>query len=136
MPKKDPYLEFKMKQLRKKHRRIPKWFTKKVDDQLKYIFYHEKHGRFPTAEERILIKLQPYTVPYRINRIADATNIDYKNISRNIKSLERKKLVEIKDNYNLEKQKSGRYKTYHYKEIYATQEGKRFIRKRLGYKGY
>lgn len=136
MAKKSPYLEYKLKEFREKKVRFPKWFTKKVDDPLHHIFYYEKHGRFPTAEERILIKLQPFTVPFRIDLIAKETNIDYKNISRYLRSLEKKKLVEIKHNYTLIKQKSGRYKTYHYKEIYATKEGKRLIRKRLGFKGY
>lgn len=117
-----PYMTTKS---RKRKFYVPKWIWKVKGNwlQSEYIDFHEKHGRFPNNEERILARIKPFS-ENRIKEIANDTQIDYKNISRYLKQMEKKKLIKIESDYRFKKQKSGRLKTHHYKIVKITEKGR------------
>lgn len=105
--------------------RIPKWIWKLTPLEKAYHrSFYSKYGRFANNEERILNNLGT-TMKYRakIDVLAKDSNIDYKNISRYLKRLEKKGLIRIESESRDEKLKSGMYKTYHYKEVSMTSKG-------------
>jgi DNA-binding MarR family transcriptional regulator len=112
---------------------VPKWIHKIKSDwlQSEYIEYFEKNGRFPNNEERILARIKPFS-DNKIKNIANDTVIDYKNISRYLNKMEKKGLIKTKTDYRYKRQKSGRLKKYHHKEINITKKGRDLHKKLFG----
>lgn len=110
-----------------RHRKfyVPKWIWKVKDKWLQsdYITYHEKHWKFPNNEERILARLEG-NLRFTVREIAKETVIDYKNISRYLKKMERKGLITLEPDYRFKHTKSGRLKQYHTKRARLTEKGR------------
>ncbi len=118
---------------RSKKYRIPKWIYKhEYLGKSTHISFRKKYGRWANNEERILVSMYSYS-DYTLKHLSEGSKIDYKNISRYLKSMEKKKLIEIKDDYKFKKQKSGKLKTYHTKEVRLAKKGVDLKRKILGY---
>ena len=110
-----------------RHRKfyVPKWIWKVKENwlQSEYIDYHEKHGRFPNNEERILARIKPFS-HNPLKEVSNDNAIDYKNISRYLNKMEKKGLIKVESDYDFKTQKSGRLKTYHHKNIKITNKGR------------
>ena len=118
---------------RSKKYRIPKWLSK--HDTLHksiHISFRKKYGRFANNEERILMSMYSFS-DYTLKQLSKNSKIDYKNISRYLKSMEKKKLITIKDDYKFKTQKSGRLKQYHTKEVRLAKKGRNQKKEILGY---
>ncbi|HUS49604.1 MAG TPA: MarR family winged helix-turn-helix transcriptional regulator [Candidatus Paceibacterota bacterium] len=104
---------------------VPKWVYKIKTAWLQstYIDYHEKHDRFPNNEERILAQIHPFS-RNSVKQTAKETAIDYKNISRYLKKMEKKGLITIEQDYSFKTMKSGTLKYIYYKNILITKKGK------------
>ncbi len=113
--------------------RIPKWLSKH-DSLYKSIHMdiRKKLGRWANNEERILVSMFSFS-DYKIQNLSKMSKIDYKNISRYLKPMEKKGLIKIKDDYRYEKQKSGKYKQYHLKEVSLAEKGRDKKKELLGY---
>ena len=115
-----------------RHRKfyVPKWIWKVKENWLQstYIDYHEKHGRFPNNEERILARIKPFSTN-SLKEVSKDTVIDYTNISRYLNKMEKKGLIKIESDYDFKTQKSGKLKTYHHKNIKITNKGRDLFKK-------
>lgn len=123
----------KQHKIRYKKYRFPKWFDK-YDIHGKYsnIHFRKRFGRWMNNEERIIVEMYAYS-DYKIREISKKAKINYKNISRYLKTLEKKNLILIKDDYRFERMKSGKLKKYNIKEVRLTDKG---IKKRKDYLGF
>lgn len=112
---------------------VPKWVYKVKTAWLQstYIDYHEKHGRFPNNEERILAQIHPFS-RNSVKQTAKETAIDYKNISRYLKNMEKKGLITINSDYHFKRMKSGTLKTIHTKDVNITEKGGKLYDKIFG----
>lgn len=118
---------------RSKKYRIPKWLSK--HDTLHksiHISFRKKYGRWANNEERIMLTMFSYS-DYTLKELSKNSKIDYKNISRYLKSMKKKKLITIKDDYRFKKQKSGILKTFHTKEVSLAKKGVDLKKEILGY---
>lgn len=132
MKKGETYID-KSGKWRSKKYRIPKWLSKHDDTNKSiHLRFRKKYGRFANNEERILMSMFSFS-DYQLKNLSKRSKIDYKNISRYLKSMEKKKLIEIKEDYKFKKQKSGRLKTYHTKEVRLAKKGVDLKREILGY---
>ena len=96
--------KYVVKCLEEENIRIPIWFFK---FRFKWDAYHfrEKHGRFPNNKERIMICLNEWGSSYfSIKDLAEHSAIDYKNISRYIKELEKDREIVVRPTYNNQKE--------------------------------
>ncbi len=82
--------------------RIPLWFFKFKFKWNAYRF-REENNRFPNNKERILISLKEGGTYYNTKELAEDTGIDYKNISRYIKELEKEREIKIRPMQNNQK---------------------------------
>ena len=118
-----------------RHRKfyVPKWVKKIKSSALQsdYIDYHEKFGRFPNNEERILAKIKPFS-RNSVKEVSKDTNIDYRNVSRYLKKMEKKGTITIKPDYRFKTMKSGRLKQYHVKNVNITKKGRNVYNKIFG----
>lgn len=118
-----------------RHRKfyVPKWIWKIKSSALQsdYIDYQERFGRFPNNEERILARIKPFS-RNSVKEVSKDTVIDYKNISRYLKKMEKKGLITIEPDYRFKTMKSGRLKKYHVKNVNITKKGKGLYDKIFG----
>ena len=118
---------------RTKKYRIPKWISKyEWLGKSTHIKFRKRYGRWANNEERLLLSMYSFS-DYNLKELSNNSKIDYKNISRYLKSMEKKKLIEIKDDYRFKEQKSGRLKTYHTKEVRLAEKGRDLKKEILGY---
>lgn len=118
---------------RTKKYRIPKWLSKhEYLGKSTHMSFRKKYGRWANNEERILVSMFSFS-DYTLKQLSNNSKIDYKNISRYLKSMKKKGLITIKDDYRFEKQKSGRLKTYHTKEVRLDKKGRDKKQEILGY---
>jgi len=104
---------------------VPKWIHKVKDKWLlnDYVRFHETNLRFPNNEERILAVVEP-NLRRNVKEIANLSKIDYKNLSRYLKKMEKKGLITIEPDIRYKNMKSGRLKRINTKEAKLTKEGK------------
>lgn len=118
-----------------RHRKfyVPKWIWKVKYEPLRSecIDFHEKHGRFPNNEERILARVKPFSYN-PIKEVSKDTCIDYRNISRYLKRMEKKGLIKTEPHESIKTMKSGRLKTYHTKNIKIAKKGRNLYNKIFG----
>ncbi len=118
---------------RSKKYRIPKWLNKHdYTHRSNHISFRKRFGKWANNEERILMSMFNF-IDYRLKDLSNLSKIDYKNISRYLKSMEKKRLVTIKDDYEFEKQKSGKLKTYNHKVVSLSKKGRDLKKDILGY---
>ncbi len=115
----------KMQKTRYRKFRVPKWIYKikgkwRLND---YVRFHETNLRFPNNEERILAVVSE-NLRRTIKDISNETAIDYRNISRYLKEMEKKGLIKFEPDTKYKYTKSGRLKSYHSKQAKITKEGK------------
>lgn len=130
---KTPMGTMKTSKIRYRKFYVPKWIWKVKDKWLQsdYIHFHDRHSRFPNNEERVLARVKG-GIRYTINDIAKDTVIDYKNISRYLKKMEKKGLITIEPDYKFKTMKSGRLKEYHTKRVRLTKKGEGSYSKLFG----
>lgn len=130
---KTPIGTSKYSKIRKRKFYVPKWIWKVKNTWLQsdYIDYHEKHGRFPNNEERILARVKPFS-HNPMTDVSKDTQIDYKNISRYLKRMEKKGLIIVEPGYRYKTMKSGRLKEYHTKNVKITKKGRTLYDKIFG----
>lgn len=118
---------------RSKKYRIPKWLSK--HDTLHksiHISFRKKYGRWANNEERIMLTMFSSS-DYTLKELSKGSKVDYKNISRYLKSMEKKELITIKEDYRYKEQKSGRLKAHHHKEVSLSKKGRTLKKEILGY---
>lgn len=115
----------RMKKGRYRKFNVPNWVYKIKDKWLlnDYVRFHETNLRFPNNEERILAIVET-NLRRTVRDIANDTAIDYSNISRYLKRMEKKGLVKFKPDIKYKTTKSGRLKSYHFKQAKITPKGK------------
>jgi predicted transcriptional regulator len=117
--------------------RVPKWVwnLKKENEGVlsSATDFYEIHRRFPNNEERILSRVH-YTGWTSVKEMANDTGIDYKNISRYLKKMEKKGLITIEPEYHIKTMPSGKNKRYHWKNIKPTKKGKDLHKELFGWR--
>ena len=123
----------KQHKIRYKKTRIPKWLNKfGVYGKSSHINFRQKFGRWANNEERIVMEIYGGS-DIGLKSLSKKSKIDYKNISRYLKKLEKKDLIKTESEFKFKKMPSGKLKRYNYKEIRLTQKG---IKKRKDILGY
>ena len=95
--------KFWVKLLEDEDVRIPIWFLKFRFKHGVYKFREANNNHFPNNKERILISLKEGGTYYNTKELAKDTAIDYKNISRYIKELEKEREIVIRPMVNNQK---------------------------------
>jgi len=132
MKKGETYID-KSGKWRSKKYRIPKWLSKHNDTNKSiHLRFRKKYGRFANNEERILMSMFSFS-DYQLKELSKQSKVDYSNISRYLKSMEKKKLITIKKDYRFKKQASGTLKTFHTKEVSLSKKGRNLKKDILGY---
>ncbi|HUS48640.1 MAG TPA: hypothetical protein VMZ91_00605 [Candidatus Paceibacterota bacterium] len=127
------FLLDKQHKIRYKKTRIPKWLDKFNEyGKSSHINFRQKFGRWANNEERIVMEIFVGS-DIDLKSIAKKTKIDYKNISRYLKELEKKDLVKIESEFKFKKMPSGKYKKWHPKRVKLTNKGEK---KRKDYLGF
>jgi len=88
-----------------------------------YVRFHETNLKFPNNEERILAIVER-DLRNDVKEISDKSVIDYRNISRYLKKMEKKGLIKTEPDIKYKHMKSGRLKQYHTKRVRITKKGK------------
>lgn len=123
----------KQRKIRYKKTRIPKWLNKYNEHgKSSHINFRKTFGRWANNEERIIMEIYPYS-EIKLKSISKRSKIDYSNISRYLKSLEKKKLVKIEPDYHFKRMPSGKLKRYHEKIVKLTEKGIKKRKKILGF---
>lgn len=123
----------KQHKIRYKKTRIPKWLDKyDVYGKSSHINFRQKSGRWMNNEERIVIEIHSY-FDHKIMDLSKKSKIDYKNISRYLKALEKKDLIKIEGDFRFKRMKSGKLKRVNLKTVRLTEKG---IKKKKDYLGY
>lgn len=123
----------KQHKIRSKKTRIPKWLGKfGVYGKSSHINFRQKFGRWANNEERIVMEIYVGS-DIDLKSLSKKSKIDYKNISRYLKQLEKKDLIKTESDIKLKKMPSGKYKKWYPKRVKLTNKGEK---KRKDYLGY
>lgn len=123
----------KQHKIRYKKTRIPKWLDKfGVYGKSSHINFRKKFGRWANNEERIVMEIYVGS-DIGLKSLSKKSKIDYKNISRYLKKLEKKDLIKTESEFKFKKMPSGKYKKWYPKRVKLTKKG---VKKRKDYRGF
>lgn len=127
------FLIDKQHKIRYKKTRIPKWLDKfDVYGKSSHINFRQKFGRWANNEERIVMGIYVGS-DIDLKSLSKNSKIDYKNISRYLKELEKKDLIKTESEFKFKKMPSGKYKKWYPKRVRLTNKGEKKRKECFGF---